>query len=472
MTATQIIRILWARRRLMFVVLCTVVGAVAAVSLVLPKQYEAELALVVDIKGDNPLGEGALAPQLVPTYLSTQAEILRSRSVALKVIDNLGLAKSPSAIEHYQGRDSADIRERLVGPVLKNLDARTTRNSNIIRVSYRSTDPEVAAAMANGFADAYIQTSLELHVDPSKRQALWFDQQVQQLRQELANAQATLSAYQRDHGVLGVDDARLDIENARLQEISTHLVAVQAAMYEAETRRNQIAGKSNPEELPDLLQHPLLQNLKSELARAEAKLAELSGRYDRNHPQYRSTAAEVAALRDKLNSEIAVARGSLVQGAQMARRQVDEVQKALDEQKERILALKRQRDELSVLQRDVESARAAYDAALAEANRARLESRIDRTNIAVLNPATAPLTPASPRVALNIVVAAVVGLMLAAGLALMLELFKRRLRSSEDLLELGDIAVLAELPALPPVRGPRRPPALRHAPARLGAHVA
>lgn len=472
MTATQILRILWARRRMIVTVMLTVVGAVAAVSLILPKQYEAELALVVDLKSDNPLADATLAPQLVPTYLATQAEIIRSRNVALKVIDNLGLARSPAALERYEGRTGDDIRERLVAPVLKNLDARTTRNSNIIRVSYRSTNPEVAAAMANGFAAAYIQTSLELHVDPSKRQALWFDQQVQQLRQELAEAQARLSAYQRDHGVLGVDDARLDVENARLQEISTHLVAVQAAMYEAETRRDQIAGRNKAEELPDLLQHPLLQNLKSELARAEAKLAELSGRYDRNHPQYRSAAAEVAALRDKLHSEINVARGSLVQAAQMARRRVDEVQRALDEQKERILALKRQRDEVTVLQRDVESARAAYDAALTEANRTRLASRIDRTNIAVLNAATPPLTPAAPRVALNIAIAAVVGLLLAVGLALTLELFRRRLRAAEDLTELGDIAVLAELPPLPPGHGRGARPALGRAAPRLGTHAA
>ena len=476
MTVSQIIGILWARRSFVLTVLFAVVGLVTAVSLIVPKKYLAEMALVVDIKGSDPLTDSALAPQLVPTYLATQAEIIRSRSVALKVIDSLGLANDPSTVQHFRERTggTGDVREWLVGPVLKDADAKTARNSNIIRVSYSSTNPEVAAAMANGFADAYIQTSLELQVDPSRRQAVWFGQQVEQLRDELSESQALLSKYQSDHGVLGVDDARIDVENARLQEISNHLVNAQAAMYEAETRRKQLASPGNrAAELPELLKHPLLQSLKSELARAEAKLAELGGRYDRNHPLYKSVAAEAASLRNELETEMSAARGSLVQAAQIARRQVDDVQAALDEQKDRIIALKRQRDELAVLSRDVESARAAYDAALQQANQTRLQSRVDRTNIAILNRATPPMSPASPRLFLNVAVAFVAGAVLAAGLALSLELHNRKLRWRDDLIESAGLPVLAELPLLTrPARGHARRPALRGAPVRLGSSAA
>ena len=472
MTLSQIFRILWARRRLFATVLGVAVGSAALISFIVPKEYLAELAIVVDVKSNDPLSEGGLAPQLVPTYLATQAEIIRSRSVALKVIDSLGLANDPATVQFYrENGGTGDVREWLVARVLKHLDAKTTRNSNIIRISYSSTNPDVAAQMANGFADAYMQTNLELKVEPSRRQAIWFDQQVQQLRQELADAQGILAKYQSDHGVLGVDDARMDVENARLQEISNHLVAVQGTMVDAETRRAQLASKANAEEQPDLLKHPVLQNLKSELARAEGKLAELSGRYDRNHPQYRSAAAEVAALRDKLESETKIARGSLVQAAQIAKRQVTEVQASLEEQKNRIIALKRQQDELSVLQRDVESARAAYDAALQQANRTHLESRVDRTNIAILNPAVPPMTPASPRTLLNIAVAFIAGALLAAGLCLALELHNRKLRWRDDFAQV-DLPVLAELPAFSIARHRKQQPALRAVSARLRTNAA
>ena len=450
MGLAQMLRILRGRALLFTAIVAAVVLSVGMISLLSPKRYVAELALVVDLKGNDPMKESALAPALVPTHLATQTEIIRSRNVALKVIDRMSLATNPLVIESYRenGGDS-DLTSWLVANVLRSVDAKTARNSNIIRISYGSRDASQSADMANAFAEAYIQTSLELQVDPARRQVTWFEQQVSQLRDELVAAQGRLSKYQSDHGVLGVDDARMDVENARLQEISNQLVAVQAAMYDANTRREQITSADQLDSLPDLMKNPLIQNLKSELARAEAKLAEISERYDLNHPQYRAAVAEVGSLRSKLNAEIGVARGSLVQNATMARRQVGEVQKALEEQKDRIIALKRQQDELSVLRRDVESARAAYDAAMLQANQTKMESRVDRTNVAILNPATPPLFPDSPKILLNLVVGLFVGVVLAIGLILTLEVCNRRLRSAEDLVDFTDLPVLAELPMLP-----------------------
>jgi len=450
MGLAQMLRILRGRALMFITIVGAVVMVVGIISLLSPKTYVAELALVVDLTGNDPMKESALAPALVPTHLATQTEIIRSRNVALKVIEGMGLATDPDVVASFreQGGET-DLNSWLVANVLRNVDAKTARSSNIIRISYSSTDAARSAAMANAFAEAYIQTSLELQVDPARRQVTWFEQQVSQLRDELVAAQGRLSKYQSDHGVLGVDDARMDVENARLQEISNQLVAVQAAMYDAKTRSEQITSSDQLDALPDLMKNPLIQNLKSELARAEAKLAEMGERYDLNHPQYRAASAEVTSLRSKLNLEIGVARGSLVQNATMARRQVGEVQKALEEQKDRIIALKRQQDELTVLRRDVESARTAYDAALQQANQTKLESRVDRTNVAILNTATPPLFPDSPKILLNLVVGLFAGFVLAMGVILTMEVCNRRLRSAEDLADFTDLPVLAELPALP-----------------------
>jgi succinoglycan biosynthesis transport protein ExoP len=450
MGLAQMLRILRGRALLLLTVVFMVVAAVGVISFLSPKKYVSELALVVDLQGNDPMKQSALAPALVPAHLSTQTEIIRSRNVALKVIEKTGLANDPVVLESFrQSGGDSDLNSWLVANLLRNVDAKTARSSSILRISYSSTDPNVAAAMANAFAEAYIQASLELQVDPARRQVTWFEQQVSQLRDELVAAQGRLSKYQSDHGVLGVDDARMDVENARLQEISNQLVAVQAAMYDANTRREQITSSDQLDALPDLMKNPLIQSLKSELARAEAKLAEIGERYDLNHPQYRAAVAEVTSLRSKLNLEIGVARGSLVQNATMARRQVGEVQKALEEQKDRIIALKRQQDELTVLRRDVESARTAYDAALQQANQTKLESRVDRTNVAILNQATPPLLPDSPKILLNLVVGLFAGVVLAIGLILSIEVCNRRLRSAEDLTDFTDLPVLAELPALP-----------------------
>jgi succinoglycan biosynthesis transport protein ExoP len=238
------------------------------------------------------------------------------------------------------------------------------------------------------------------------------------------------------------------VENARLAELSSQLVAAQRTMYDAETRQKQMSSAATREridELPDVLSNTLVQSLKAEIVRAEAKLAEIGGRYERNHPQYQSVAAELASLKSKLTLELRTAKGSIVQVAQIARGQVSEIEQALERQKARVLELSRQRDTLSVLTRDVESARTAYDAAMQRHTHVRLESRLDQTDIAVLNPAIPPLLPVFPKIPLNIVLSVIFGTLLGCGFALLLELMNRRVRVRDDLADAAGIPVLAEI---------------------------
>jgi succinoglycan biosynthesis transport protein ExoP len=453
-------RILLSRKRLILITLAIALSAAVAINLFAPRRYVATVALVVDARGNDPLREGPAQPQPLVSYLVTQSEIISSRNVAVKVARKLAGDSTPGETA-TDAIDAATLAR--ASALMRSLDVKTAPNSNVIHVSYSADDPAEAARTANAFAASYIETSLELQVDPARRQSAWFEEQLAQLRKDLTDAQARLSAYQREHNVLDVDEQRLDVENARLQEISTHLVNAQTAMFDAEARKSQVsdvAGEGQLNQVPDLLQHPLLQTLKSDLARAEGKLADMGERFDRNHPQYRSAAAEVQALRRKLASEVAVAKSSVVQAAQIARDAVAETQRSLDEQRARILALTRQRDELAVLNRDVQSARAAYDAALQQTNQTRLQSRVDRTNIAVLNPATVPMAPSAPRPLLNLALAVVLGLALGAALALYLEGLNPRVRSADSLEDIG-LTVLAELPALPArpqrVRGTHEP---------------
>jgi uncharacterized protein involved in exopolysaccharide biosynthesis len=200
--------------------------------------------------------------------------------------------------------------------------------------------------------------------------------------------------------------------------------------------------------------------MKADLVRAEGRLAEVAQKYDRNHPANVSAAAEVQTLRNKLAAELSTVKGSINQAAQLAQQRAAEGQRALDAQKQKILEWKQQRDGLDVLNREVENAQRAYDSAMQRTSELRLTSRLDQTNIAVLNPATAPVKPAAPKVLRNIVLAVLAGAILAVGAALGLELIDRRVRSSADLLDLDGLVVLAEIPGLrlsKPVRAlPRR----------------
>lgn len=458
MSLSQLLRILWARKFL-FVTLCvTLVMAVAVVSLVLPKKYIAEVAMVVDVDDANPVGERtAYQAQQQTAFIATQIDVIASRNVALKVIEDEHLLEEPYFIDEFAaagGRpnDADGMRLWLAYQLLDELNVRSSRNGNVIFAQFSSRDPQLAARLANGFSDAYIRTALELKVEPARRKTEWFDKQVQTLRDHYESAQQKVSEYQSKHGVIGVDDAQIDAENARLQELTNQLVMAQSQAYATRARAGQMDEASllnRPDELSDVMKSPLLQNLKTELARAEGKFADVSQRFDRNHPQYMSAAAELAALQKKVQHELDNARATVARESSISQQQVSNLQRAVETQRQRIIGMRGTQDDYAMLKHEADSARNAYDAAIKRNGETDLESRLDFTNIALLNAAAVPTQPASPRFALNVALAVLFAPLLAAAMILAGELRMRVVHSAEDLREASLGPLLAEVPRPP-----------------------
>lgn len=463
MSLSQLIRILWARRLLLLGFVGGAVLLALAANLFMPKKYLGQAAIVVDFTGSDPLKDVALGEGAQTAYVATQADVISSHNVALKVVDREKLADKPDIQEAF--KDATDgvgtLRDWIADGLLTKLNVRPPGTSNVLYLEYTSKNPQVAAEFANAFADAYIQTTVDLKVDPAQRNAGWFDQRIQELRKSLEEAQQKLAKYQSEHDVIGVDESKIDVENGRLQELSNQLVTAQSAMFQATAREKQMqdAGNSLPDELTDVAKNPLLQGLKAELARAEAKFADVAQRYDRNHPVYMSAKAERDSLQQKINAEISNVKGTIAKEAALTRQQTSSLQQAVDQQRDRILSLKHMQDDLTVFKRDVESARASYDAALQRASQSQLESRIDHTNVAVLSYAPVPTTPTSPKQVLNLALAVILGVMLGVGVILSREMGDPHIHSRIDLLTGVELPVLAELPPDDPASGRPRGPA-------------
>jgi chain length determinant protein EpsF len=445
------IRILVARRRTFFGIFCSVLALALAASLLLPKKYMGEAAVIADVSTTDPYTNTATVPQqLQSAFVATQMDVIGSRNVALKVVrdqklkdDRYFTSKLPDVSPNAMENAIADL-------LLDKLTVRSSHNGNVIYIEYPDRSPVRAAAIANAFADAYVQTSVELKVSPMRGQLASFDKQSNELRTTLEKAQQKLSAYQSQKGLIGTDDARLDVENARLEELSNQLVAAQSAMYANNARAHQMdeaASLQRPDELSDLFKNPLMQSLKTELARAEAKFADISQRFDRNHPQYMSAAAELAAIQKKVNQEMQNARETISREASISRQQAASLQHAVDQQRERILALKAQQDEYAVLKREVDSARTAYDAALQRSGQTRLQSQFENSNIAVLDRAAVPEQPSSPRPMLNMILAIFIAPLLAAAVCIFQETLHPRVHTDIDLEGNSFGPLLAEIPA-------------------------
>jgi chain length determinant protein EpsF len=448
-------------------VFATVVAAAVltalVVSLLLPKSYKATASVLVDANKD----EQSLSTVLVPqrervSFMQTQMDILTSDRVARKVAQDLKLAQSAAwrtAFTEETGNQGS-IEDWLVENLLKRVKLETSQ-SNVIQVSYASVDPRFATAAANAFAQAYIDTMLELRVEPTRQAAAWFGEQLKGLRASLESAQARLTDYHRRQGIISADE-RLDVENTRLGELSSQLVKSQDQSFDLEARDRQarelLERGESPDRLPDVLSNAYIQKLKADLVLGEAKLHDLATQYGPNYPLYQRQLSENQSLRERLDAEMKKVMAGVGYSKRQSRQRESQVGRALAAQRTRLLELKEGRNELAVLTRDVETAQRTYDTAMQRSVVNQVESRASQSNVALLNPAVVPRKPSHPKILLNLVLSAIVGTLLGIGAVMLLELLDRRVRSRDDLehgLNVANLPVLAVLQTWHPAELPR-----------------
>lgn len=313
----------------------------------------------------------------------------------------------------------------------KNLYVEPSRESNVITIGFRGTDPAFVAAIANAFAAAYQEMSIRLTVEPSQQASAYLSNQLNGLREKLELAQSKVSRFQRDEGIVDVDN-RLDIETRRLNELSSKLVLAQNEIMGSSKGGDRAAGELS------VVNNALINGLKSNLVQAEARLADAEQRLGINHPEYEGVKAHVTKIRAELAKHTRLtSRGAIIREA--------EIREALEAQKTRVLALQQARDELKLLLREAEGAQHAYDSALQYLNRIRLEGRSNLSSVSILDPAAVPASHDSPNIKLNLIVAVFLGSLLGMFFSLLVEMLDRRVRSNEDLKDILQMPVLGSI---------------------------
>lgn len=444
MNLTQFLLAVRARYKVAVFVLVLAVLAGMAFSLLLPRQFTSSTAVVFEIR-QEPL-TGMLLPT-IPGYISTQTEIIKSDRVAQKVVKAINLDKNPTArqrwIDATEGKGQLDVW--LVDLVKRNVRVTPSPNSNIITIAYTASDPSFAMLATNAYAQAFIDTSIELRVDPARQYSRWFGEQGKNLRENVEKAQARLSEFQQQKGIVARDE-QLDIETTNLNALSAQLSVVQGLLADAESKQ-----RSGADTLPEVLGNTVIAGIRSEIVRQEARLQEVAVNFGRNHPQFLRMESEIAALKQKLATETRHFTSSFSASRAVNKNKESELTAAIAAQKRKLLQLKNDRDQLAVLQRDVDAAQRAYDTVTQRYNQTNLESQATQTNVSVLTAAVEPIEHSSPNVPRIMLMSVAIGILLGCGAALLLELLDRRIRSTDDLAEMLQLPVLAVIEH-PPAR--------------------
>lgn len=446
MTFDQFLRIIRARWKLalsifLFSVVATVVG-----SLIFPKKYAAVSKVLIDGRPDPISGNSTPANLSNMTMLATQIDIIQSERVARQVVTTLKVGDNASLHEDWvkDTKERGDYTAWVADVISKGLKVSlSSRESNVIEIAYEGTDPAFSAALANAFAQAYIDTTVQVKVNPARQYNDFFEERSRVAREKLDAAQQKLAAAQRERGILATDE-RMDIEMSRLADLSSQVIALRALKSEADVRTRE--SRRDLDGSIEVMTNTNIATLKADIGRTEAQLQQLLSRYGDRHPTVLELRANIDTAKAQLRRETARVSTSLGMSSSMSSSREAVADQAYLAQREKLMKMKESRSELAVLEREVENAQRMYEAIMARMGQTTLESASVQSPVSILSVAVEPVEPSSPRLVLNTIVSVVLGALVALIVALLLELFDRRIRSSDDLTELLETPVLGQLP--------------------------
>lgn len=472
------------RRWTILIFASIVVTAVVTATFLMTPIYRANLTLQIDREDIKIVKSGEVSPEETEwnsqEYYQTQYELLKSRSLAARVVNQLGLAdlpppppsplarfkawltgwlpKTSEAKEPGQPVSETDRVEGAISGFLGGLAVAPVRNSRLVRLHYDSPDPRRAAAILNTLVKNYINMNMERRFDASTYARNFLQERLQQVKVKLEDSERELVKFARQEQIISVDDKQ--------STVSQTLAATNAALAEAEKKRiaaeaeyRQMMG-ARGQGLSQVLGSPIIQTLKETKAKLEAQYQDNLSIYKPAYPtmvQLRNQIGQVDAL---INQEVSNIRAAVTASYEAARAEEALLRGRLDQLKQDMLSLQDRSIQLNILRREVDTNRQLYDGLLQRFKEVGVAAGIGTNNISVVDEAKVPGGPYKPNLRMNALLALVLGLLGGVGLAFLFEHLDDTFRRPEELEKLLGLPVLGVIPKTPLARGEARPIAL------------
>ena len=463
-------RIVYRRRWIVMVMLAVGMLCGMLVNWMTKPVYEAQATIQMDMDL-NVLGvDRPLVPldqrDWMREFLPTQLGILESRNLARLAHDDLthtdrsksdgnNLAIASNAPSVSESPASGTTRVPTVDEIAKGRTISLVKDSRLVNVGFRSTDPALSAQVANALARAYLQQNSEFRSRTTGDASDWLSKQVGELRKLVEESETALQRYRTQHGADALMTDRLGTEQQNV--VVQKLAALQAAETKARTETiektaqyNQLAAaKANREPLdtvPAIASNPYIQGLKGELATQQRQLTQASKELGERHPDIIKLKGAVENAERKLQTEISNAARAIENDFEAAKSRERQLVADLARQKLEVQSLNGKAVEYTALEREATSNREVLDRLLQRSRETALTRELQPTNIRVLDWADTPVFPILPRKARNVVIGLFGSGGLALALILLLEAFNTRLTSPEDVRQHLRIRVLGVVP--------------------------
>jgi capsular exopolysaccharide synthesis family protein len=401
-------------------------------------------------------------------FYQTQFEILKSRALAVKVIQELRLDKNswfvgklrnptslvslswfvgklrnPTSLVSPTG-NLPDIKPRLIDSYLGCLEIDPVPRTRLVKVSFSTPDPDLSARVTNAHAQAYINQGLELHLQATRAAQHYLEGKLAELRERVEKSENALNSYRRENGILSLNDKE-NIVVDRLANLNKQVTDAEADRIGLEVQARLIRNRDY-DSLPAVINSTLIQTLKEQLARDEEEHASLSSQFTSRYSRVAELEARIDETQFRLKSEIEKVVEGLQSSYLAAQAKEQELRAHMEEQKAAALALKDAAVKFGMLEREVDTNRQLYDSVLQRIKEIGVATEGRISNVSVIDNAIRPLRPSKPRKTVDLALSALIGLMAGLGLAFVLEYFDVTLKTPQEIERYLRLPNLAAIP--------------------------
>ncbi len=470
-------RVLVKRRWTVIGVVAIVVVAALLSTLLMVPEYRSTVQLQITPQGSRILdyedfaadGGGGRSFQ---EYLTTQTEILRSRSLAEAVVRNEGLADHPQLTGEIRqrsvlgelrgllgtlrnfasGGDSQPADEATSGASVRaaagrlrnRIEVQPVRNSQLLNLSVTAFDPEFAARAANAVAEQYMRANLQRRVDAGADARVFLEEQLDDMRITLERSDQALMDFARDSNIADLEE-RLEMSRSGLRQLNERLGEIQTELVQLSAWRELIdQGRINA--LDPIVSSAVLEDLERRLLEANTEYTSLSERFMDGYPAVQEVLGRIEQLEREIETRKATIVENIIGRYDNLRVQEDSLEEAIAQREQFIMGLNERGVQYNILRREFETSRELYDGLLQRMKEIGVAAGVQENNVAVIDSARVAGSPFKPNLPRNLALATVLGLMAGVGLALLLEFLDGSIRRVEDIERLVDRPVLGMVP--------------------------
>lgn len=443
-------------------------------------QVERVAPRVMSFNNDADLDSASYSDETVS--LRTQYELLRSRSLAERVIEELNLDRSsppagraaPAAGAQAQGdsggtgyldriisgyrkltspaiTDTSVLnREGLIGGFLGSMTVEPVRNSRLIKLHFDNTDPELAARMANATAQAYIAMGLERRTETASYTKTLLEDQIRQVKAKLEESERKLHQYAQGKQILQLDE-KTSVINQTYTDYAAALAKAEQERIRAEAVFAEI--KRNPEHLPQVMESRTIWAHKEVRAKLEIEYQQNLKTFKPEFPRMLQLKAQIAEADAQIKAEIDAIAGSLRSQYEAALRQESLMRDKLAQTRKQVLDTQESSIDLNLLKREVDTNRQLYDGMLQRLKQVGVSSEVATNNVSIVDAAEPPVFPFKPSLRSNVMLGLAIGLVLGLALVLLLEYLDDSVRHPDEVEKLLGLPVMGIIPFVRSRRG-------------------